>query len=118
MIYAGCDAILMPSRFEPCGLCQLMALRYGTVPIVRETGGLKDTVEPYNEIEKSGTGFSFTNYNAHDMLHVIEYASKVYYEDRESWNDIIIRGMEEDFSWPRSASIYMELYDQMLAEDE
>lgn len=118
MIYAGCDAILMPSRFEPCGLCQLMALRYGTVPIVRETGGLKDTVEPYNEIEKSGTGFSFTNYNAHDMLHVIEYASKVYYEDRESWNDIVKRGMEEDFSWPRSASIYMELYDQILAEDE
>ena len=115
MIYAGCDAILMPSRFEPCGLCQLMALRYGTVPVVRETGGLKDTVEPYNEYEKSGTGFRFTNYNAHDMLHAIEYAKEVYYEDREAWKDIVKRGMEEDFSWDRSASIYMELYDKMLS---
>jgi starch synthase len=114
MIYAGCDAIMMPSRFEPCGLCQLMALRYGTVPIVRETGGLKDTVEPYNEYEQTGTGFSFTNYNAHDMLHVIEYAKSVYYKDRESWNNIVKRGMEKDFSWPRSADIYMDLYDKML----
>jgi len=116
MIYAGCDAILMPSRFEPCGLCQLMALRYGTVPIVRETGGLKDTVASYNEEEQSGTGFSFTNYNAHDMLHVIEYAKDVYYEDKEAWKGIVRRGMEEDFSWTRSASVYMELYDSMLEE--
>jgi starch synthase len=114
MMYAGCDAIMMPSRFEPCGLCQLMALRYGTVPIVRETGGLKDTVEPYNEYEQTGTGFSFTNYNAHDMLHVIEYAKSVYYKDRESWNNIVKRGMEKDFSWPRSAGIYMDLYEKML----
>lgn len=116
MIYGGCDAILMPSRFEPCGLCQLMALRYGTVPIVRETGGLKDTVDPYNEYEKSGTGFSFTNYNAHDMLHVIELAKEVYYKKKEEWKAIVRRGMEEDFSWNRSAAVYMELYEAMLEE--
>lgn len=116
MIYAGCDAILMPSRFEPCGLCQLMALRYGTVPVVRETGGLKDTVEPYNELEQSGTGFSFANYNAHDMLNAIERAKEVYYEDKDAWKAIVKRGMEEDFSWDRSASVYMELYERMLAK--
>lgn len=116
MIYAGCDAILMPSRFEPCGLCQLMALRYGTVPVVRETGGLKDTVEPYNEIEQSGTGFSFANYNAHDMLHAIERAKEVYYKEKDAWKAIVKRGMEEDFSWDRSAAVYMELYERMLAQ--
>ena len=114
MIYAGCDAILMPSRFEPCGLCQLMALRYGTVPIVRETGGLRDTVEPYNEFEGTGTGFRFTNYNAHDMMHVIDYAKSVYYDDRTAWDQIVKRGMEKDFSWKHSAAIYMKLYDRML----
>ncbi|MDO4553925.1 MAG: glycogen synthase GlgA [Lachnospiraceae bacterium] len=114
MMYAGCDAILMPSRFEPCGLCQLMALRYGTVPIVRETGGLKDTVEPFNEYENDGTGFSFTNYNAHDMLHVIEYAKEVYYDQKAQWNGIVERGMKKDFSWKRSAGIYMDLYEKML----
>lgn len=116
MIYGGCDAILMPSRFEPCGLCQLMALRYGTVPIVRETGGLKDTVVPYNEYENSGTGFSFTNYNAHDMLHVIELAKEVYYKKKENWEAVVRRGMEEDFSWDRSAAVYMELYEKMIEE--
>lgn len=113
MIYAGCDAILMPSRFEPCGLCQLMALRYGTVPVVRETGGLRDTVEPYNPMEHTGTGFSFVNYNAHDMLHAIERAKRVYYEDKEDWDGIVKRGMEKDFSWDRSADIYMDLYKKM-----
>lgn len=113
MIYAGCDAILMPSRFEPCGLCQLMALRYGTVPIVRETGGLRDTVESYNEVEHTGTGFSFANYNAHDMLNAIERAKKVYYENKEDWDDMVERGMEKDFSWDRSADIYMNLYKKM-----
>lgn len=79
-IYAAADAFLMPSLFEPCGLSQLMSLRYGTVPIVRETGGLKDTVQPYNEFEGTGTGFSFTNYNAHEMLNTIRYAERVYYD--------------------------------------
>lgn len=114
MIYAGCDAILMPSRFEPCGLCQLMALRYGTVPIVRETGGLKDTVEPYNKYEQTGTGFGFLNYNAHDMLKAIESAKEVYYKEKDAWEGIVRRGMNKDFSWSRSADAYMKLYDKML----
>lgn len=112
-IYAGADAILMPSLFEPCGLCQLMALRYGTVPIVRETGGLKDTVEAYNEYEKTGTGFSFSNYNAHEMLYSIQYAVKTYYEHREDWDEIVKRGMEKDYSWVHSAAVYEQLYDIM-----
>lgn len=113
MIYAGCDAILMPSRFEPCGLCQLMALRYGTVPVVRETGGLRDTVEPYNEVEHTGTGFSFANYNAHDMLNAIQRTKEVYYQNKEDWDGIVKRGMEKDFSWKRSADVYMNLYKKM-----
>ena len=96
-IYATADAMLVPSRFEPCGLTRLIALRYGTIPIVRETGGLKDTVVPYNEFENYGTGFSFTNYNANDMLNVINYAKSVYFNYRENWNQIIKRGMETDF---------------------
>lgn len=113
MMYAGCDAILMPSLFEPCGLCQLMALRYGTVPIVRETGGLKDTVEAYNEITKTGNGFSFTNYNAHDMLYTIQYAIRTYQNHRDEWNRIVKRGMLKDYSWKHSAKIYEKLYDAM-----
>ena len=89
----------MPSLFEPCGLSQLMALRYGTVPIVRETGGLKDTVWPYNEFEGTGTGFSFANYNAHEMLHTIRYAERIFYDKKRDWNKIVERGMERDFSW-------------------
>ena len=112
-IYAACDAFLMPSLFEPCGLSQLMSLRYGTLPIVRETGGLKETVEPYNEYEGTGTGFSFANYNAHEMLHIIEYAKKVYYEDRPAWNAIVKRAMAADFSWAASARKYEALYDQL-----
>ena len=113
-IYAACDAFLMPSLFEPCGLSQLMALRYGTVPIVRETGGLKDTVEPYNEYESTGTGFSFANYNAHEMLYTIKYAMDVYYNRRREWNKLIDRGMAADFSWEKSAKEYAKLYDQLL----
>ena len=109
-IYASCDAFLMPSLFEPCGLSQLMSLRYGTVPIVRETGGLRDTVQPYNQYESTGTGFSFTNYNAHDMMNVINLAKKVYYEDKQEWNKIIDRGMAADFSWNASARQYEDLY--------
>ena len=110
-IYASCDAFLMPSLFEPCGLSQLMSLRYGTVPIVRETGGLKDTVWPYNEFEGTGTGFSFANYNAHEMLAAIRYAERIYYDQKRDWNKIVERGMKADFSWNVSAKKYQEMYD-------
>ena len=112
-IYASCDAFLMPSLFEPCGLSQLMSLRYGTVPIVRETGGLKDTVEPYNEYEKTGTGFSFANYNAHEMMATVRYAEQIYYDKKRDWNKIAERGMQQDFSWNNSARLYEELYESM-----
>ncbi len=113
-IYAACDAYLMPSLFEPCGLSQLIALRYGTVPIVRETGGLKDTVESYNEYESTGTGFSFLNYNAHEMLGTIRYAEHIYYDRKREWNKIIDRGMATDFSWHVSARKYQEMYDWLI----
>ena len=113
-VYAACDAFLMPSLFEPFGLSQLISLRYGTVPIVRETGGLKDTVEPYNEYESKGTGFSFANYNAHEMLNTIRYAEHVYYNKKREWNKIIDRGMARDFSWNSSARKYEELYTRLL----
>ncbi len=112
-IYAACDAFLMPSLFEPCGLSQLMSLRYGTVPIVRETGGLRDTVEPYNEYESKGTGFSFKNYNAHEMLNTIRYAKHIFYEKKREWNKIIDRGMAADFSWNNSAKRYEALYNRL-----
>ncbi len=113
-IYAGCDAFLMPSLFEPCGLSQLMSLRYGTLPIVRETGGLKDTVQPYNEYENSGTGFTFTNYNAHEMMHTIRYAEQIYYDRKREWNKMVDRAMQEDFSWKVSAGKYQEMYDWLI----
>ena len=113
-IYAACDVYLMPSLFEPCGLSQLIALRYGTVPVVRETGGLKDTVEPYNEYEGTGTGLSFANYNAHEMLGSIQYAKYVYYNKKREWNKIIDRGMARDYSWHTSALKYQELYDCLI----
>ena len=113
-IYASADAFLMPSLFEPCGLSQLMALRYGTVPIVRETGGLKDTVWPYNEFEGTGTGFSFANYNAHEMLNIIRYAKHIYYDKKREWNKIVDRAMAVDFSWKTSAGKYQELYDWLI----
>ena len=112
-IYASCDAFLMPSLFEPCGLSQLMSLRYGTVPIVRETGGLKDTVEPYNRFNNTGTGFSFTNYNAHEMLNTIRYAQDIYFNNKREWNKIIDRGMAANFSWEKSAEKYGELYNKL-----
>ena len=113
-IYAACDAFLMPSLFEPCGLSQLMSLRYGTIPIVRETGGLKDTVEAYNEYEGKGTGFSFANYNAHEMLDTIRYAEKIYYDKKRDWNKIVDRAMAADFSWDVSAKKYQQLYDNLI----
>ena len=104
----------MPSLFEPCGLSQLMSLRYGTIPIVRETGGLKDTVQPYNEYESSGTGFSFVNYNAHEMLSTIRYAESIYYDKKREWNKIVDRAMAADFSWYVSAKKYQEMYDWLI----
>lgn len=114
-IYAASDAFLMPSLFEPCGLSQLMSLKYGTIPIVRETGGLKDTVEPYNEFESTGTGFSFINYNAHEMLNSIRYAEHVFYDKKREWNKIVDRAMAADFSWNVSAKQYQEMYDWLCA---
>ncbi len=113
-IYGSCDAFLMPSLFEPCGLSQLMALRYGTVPIVRETGGLKDTVEPYNKFESTGTGFSFVNYNAHEMAGTVRFAYDVFHNYTREWNKIIDRGMKTDYSWNVSARKYQEMYDWMI----
>ncbi|MGL5232932.1 MAG: glycogen synthase GlgA [Fusobacteriaceae bacterium] len=112
-IYAGSDMFLMPSQFEPCGLSQLISLRYGTVPIVRETGGLKDTVIPYNEYEKIGNGFSFRNYNAHDMFHVIKYANSIYH-NKEEWEKIMLLGMTSDNSWKKSAIKYLDLYKKLF----
>lgn len=112
-VYAGCDAFLMPSLFEPCGLSQMIAMRYGTLPIVRETGGLKDTIQAYNEYEQLGTGFSFANYNAHEMYHTIQYAMQVYYEHRKEWNNMAVRAMEQDFSWNSSAREYEKLYETL-----
>ena len=113
-IYASCDAFLMPSLFEPCGLSQLMSLRYGTLPIVRETGGLKDTVQPYNQYEGTGTGFSFRNYNAHEMLNTIRYAEHIYYDKKREWNKLVDRAMAADFSWNASALKYQEMYDWLI----
>ena len=115
-IYAASDAFLMPSLFEPCGLSQLMSLRYGTVPIVRETGGLKDTVWPYNEFEGTGTGFSFSNYNAHEMLSTIRYAEHIYYDKKREWNKMVDRAMAKDFSWSNSARQYEEMYNWLIGE--
>lgn len=113
-IYAACDAFIMPSLFEPCGLSQLMSLRYGTLPIVRETGGLKDTVVPYNEYENTGTGFSFSNYNAHEMMGTIRYAEQIFYDKKRNWNKMVERAMSADFSWGASAKKYEELYADLL----
>lgn len=109
-IYAGSDIFLMPSRFEPCGLSQLLALRYGCVPIVRETGGLADTVTPYNRFEDSGNGFSFHGCTADELWSVVALALELYYKDRQAWQRLVSRGMACDFGWARSAETYKELY--------
>ncbi|MDD3400848.1 MAG: glycogen synthase GlgA [Eubacteriales bacterium] len=113
-IYAGADMFLMPSQFEPCGLSQLIALRYGTIPIVRETGGLKDSIIPYNMYSDTGNGFSFTNYNAHEMLYTIEQAVRYYYDDKVMWKRLQKRAMSCDFSWKASAKAYVKLYTNTL----
>lgn len=115
-IYAGADMLLMPSLFEPCGLAQLIAMRYGTVPIVRETGGLKDTVIPYNQYTGEGTGFSFANYNAHELLFTAQRAIRIYREEKETWHRLRNQAFRQDFSWHNSAGQYLQLYDRLLQE--
>ncbi|MBQ6480255.1 MAG: glycogen synthase GlgA [Anaerolineaceae bacterium] len=117
-IYAGTDMFLMPSQFEPCGLSQMIAMRYGTVPIVRETGGLRDTVLSYNEFTQEGNGFTFFNYNAHDMLHTIERAVDFYLHHQEIWKLLQERGMKGDYSWNHSAEEYLKLYRSMFEKKE
>lgn len=112
-IYASADMLLVPSQFEPCGLSQMIAMRYGTLPIVRETGGLKDTVVPYNQYTGEGNGFSFSTFNAHDMLHIIRLAQTCY-ADKGLWRQLQTQAMGADFSWDRSAAEYMALYTTML----
>ncbi len=109
-IYAGADIFLMPSMVEPCGLSQLFALRYGTIPVVREVGGLKDTVIPFNQYTNEGNGFSFKNYNAHEMLFVIKEALNMYNTDKKAWAEMVIRAMESENSWEVSAFEYLKLY--------
>ncbi|MGL4773364.1 MAG: glycogen synthase GlgA [Clostridium sp.] len=112
-IYASSDMFLMPSLFEPCGLGQLIALRYGSVPIVRETGGLKDTICPYNQYNGVGNGFSFRNYNANELLHTIEYALEIY-KDKERWDSIVSQAMNSNNSWDKSANEYRDLYQELI----
>ena len=114
--YAACDALLVPSLFEPCGLTQLIAMRYGTLPIVRETGGLKDTVEPYNMYEDSGNGFTFDGYDAGLLLDAVNRAKTLYFEHRENYDKMVIRDMQKDVSWENSAAQYRELYLQLRPE--
>ncbi|MBN2505028.1 MAG: glycosyltransferase, partial [Bacilli bacterium] len=112
LIYAASDMFLMPSKFEPCGLGQLIALRYGSIPIVRETGGLVDTVQPFNEYDQTGNGFSFTHFNAHDMMHVIRYAISTYHVP-EAWDLLVKAAMEANYSWRESAKTYKKLYKRL-----
>ena len=113
-IYGGSDMLLMPSRFEPCGISQMIAMRYGTIPIVRETGGLKDTIIPYNEMTDVGNGFTFTNYNAHELLFTVQQAVRIYQEDKLVWDNIRQNALKSDFSWDRSANYYNEIYESLL----
>ncbi|KGP76854.1 glycogen synthase [Desulfosporosinus sp. Tol-M] len=113
-IYGGADMFLMPSRFEPCGISQMIAMRFGTVPIVRETGGLKDTVMNYNELTGSGNGFSFVNYNAHELLFAVQRAVRIYYANKSVWESIRQNALTSDFSWDRSANAYIEIYESLL----
>lgn len=112
LLYAGSDIFLMPSKFEPCGLGQLIAMKYGAVPVVRETGGLNDTVQAYNEFDQAGNGFSFTNFNAHDMLFTIKRAL-TFFQQKDVWNSIVRSGMIQDNSWSQSAFIYNQLYSKL-----
>lgn len=117
-MYAAADMFLMPSKFEPCGLSQIIAMRYGTLPIVRETGGLKDTVQPYNEFTGEGTGFSFTNFNGDEMGDAVFRAARLFWDNRKAWNQLVTQAMSQDFSWTRSADKYLDLYFFMHPEIE
>lgn len=117
-MYAAADIFLMPSKFEPCGLSQIIAMRYGTLPIVRETGGLKDTVQPYNEFTGEGTGFSFTNFNRDEMGDAVFRAARLFWDNRDAWNQLVTQAMSQDFSWTRSADKYLDLYFFMHPEIE
>ncbi len=116
-VYAGADIFLMPSQSEPCGLSQMIAMRYGTIPIVRETGGLKDTVLAYTPENELSNGFSFTNYNAHDMLHVVEQACAMYKNDPKEWKKLVKKGLTADFSWSKSALAYIDVYTALTGEN-
>ena len=116
-IYAGCDALLVPSRFEPCGLTQLISMRYGAVPIVRETGGLKDTVQPYNVFENTGNGFTFDRYESGLLYDAINRAKTLYFENRKCWDDMVIRDMNKDVSWEKSAKQYKDMYVGLTPRD-
>lgn len=115
LIYAGADAFLMPSRFEPCGISQLISMRYGTLPIVRETGGLRDTVEPFNMFNGEGTGFTFYQYASWDMVEALHRAITLYYNYKSQWNGLVKHAMNQDVSWNHSASLYMNLYNLLLS---
>lgn len=117
-MYAAADMFLMPSKFEPCGLSQIIAMRYGTLPIVRETGGLKDTVIPYNEFTGEGTGFSFSNFNGDEMGDAVFRAARLFWDNRDAWNQLVTQAMSQDFSWTRSANKYLDLYFFMHPEIE
>lgn len=117
-MYAAADMFLMPSKFEPCGLSQIIAMRYGTLPIVRETGGLKDTVQPYNEFTGEGTGFSFSHFNGDEMGDAVFRAARLFWDNREAWNQLVTQAMSQDFSWTRSADKYLDLYFFMHPEIE
>lgn len=117
-MYAAADMFLMPSKFEPCGLSQIIAMRYGTLPIVRETGGLKDTVIPYNEFTGKGTGFSFSNFNGDEMGDAVFRAARLFWDNRDAWNQLVTQAMSQDFSWTRSADKYLDLYFFMHPEIE
>ena len=117
-MYAAADMFLMPSKFEPCGLSQIIAMRYGTLPIVRETGGLKDTVIPYNEFTGEGTGFSFSNFNGDEMGEAVFRAARLFWDNRDAWNQLVTQAMSQDFSWTRSADKYLDLYFFMHPEIE
>ena len=115
-MYAGGDLLLMPSEFEPCGLSQMIAMRYGTLPVVRETGGLRDSVTPYNKFTGEGTGFSFANMNADEMADTLLGACEIFWTDQDTWTKLMLQAMDADFSWRRAANDYMDIYHDLHPE--